>query len=118
MGLLSDGGVHSHIRHLYGLIEMAKKSGVEKVYIHCFMDGRDVPPTSGAEYIDELQQELDEIGVGKIATVMRPLLCHGPGQPLGAGSEKAYDAMVIRRGRKGARPSGDDASKLCRRCDR
>ena len=69
MGLLSDGGVHSHNRHLYGLIEMAKKSGVEKVYIHCFMDGRDVPPTSGAEYIDELQQELDKIGVGKIATV-------------------------------------------------
>ena len=69
MGLLSDGGVHSHNRHLYGLIEMAKKSGVEKVFIHCFMDGRDVPPTSGAEYIDELQQELDKIGVGKIATV-------------------------------------------------
>lgn len=69
MGLLSDGGVHSHNRHLYGLIEMAKKNGVEKVYIHCFMDGRDVPPTSGAEYIDELQQELDKIGVGKIATV-------------------------------------------------
>ena len=69
MGLLSDGGVHSHIRHLFGLIEMAKKCGVEKVYIHCFMDGRDVPPTSGAGYIEELQKELDKIGTGKIATV-------------------------------------------------
>ncbi len=69
MGLLSDGGVHSHIRHLFGLIEMAKKCGVEKVYIHCFMDGRDVPPTSGAGYIEALQEELDKIGAGKIATV-------------------------------------------------
>ena len=69
MGLLSDGGVHSHIRHLFGLIEMAKKMGVEKVYVHCFMDGRDVPPTSGAGYIEELQKELDKIGTGKIATV-------------------------------------------------
>ena len=69
MGLLSDGGVHSHIHHLFGLIEMAKKMGVEKVYIHCFMDGRDVPPTSGAEYIEELQKELEKTGVGKIATV-------------------------------------------------
>ena len=69
MGLLSDGGVHSHIRHLFGLIEMAKKMGVEKVYVHCFMDGRDVPPTSGAEYIEELQKELEKTGVGKIATV-------------------------------------------------
>ena len=84
MGLLSDGGVHSHIRHLFGLIEMAKKMGVEKVYIHCFMDGRDVPPTSGAEYIEELQKELEKTGVGKIATVMRPLLRHGSRQPLGA----------------------------------
>ena len=70
MGLLSDGGVHSHNAHLYGLLEMAKKMGLKKVYVHCFLDGRDVPPTSGAEYLQQLQAKLDEIGIGKIATVM------------------------------------------------
>ena len=69
MGLLSDDGGHSHIRHLLGPIERAKKIGAEKVSIHCFMDGRDVPPTSGAEYIEQLQNELARIGLGKIATV-------------------------------------------------
>ena len=69
MGLLSDGGVHSHIEHLFALIDMAKKYGLEKVYIHCFMDGRDVPPTSGKGYIEALQKKLAEAGVGKIATV-------------------------------------------------
>ena len=70
MGLMSDGGVHSHNTHLYGIMELAKRSGVDKVYIHCFMDGRDVPPTSGKDYLTELYKKCDEIGVGEIATVM------------------------------------------------
>ena len=70
MGLMSDGGVHSHNTHLYGIMELAKRSGVDKVYIHCFMDGRDVPPTSGKDYLAELYKKCDEIGVGEIATVM------------------------------------------------
>lgn len=69
MGLLSDGGVHSHIEHLYGLLKLAKEQGLDKVYIHCFMDGRDVLPKSGINYIKELEEKIKEIGVGKIATV-------------------------------------------------
>lgn len=70
MGLLSDGGVHSHIEHLYGLVNLAKKNGLQNVYIHALLDGRDVPPASAADYIDELNRKLDEIGCGKLATVM------------------------------------------------
>ena len=70
MGLLSDGGVHSHNTHLYGLLELAKRNGLEKVYVHCFLDGRDTPPTSGKGYAEELSAKMKEIGVGKIATVM------------------------------------------------
>ena len=69
-GLLSDGGVHSHIEHLYGLLELAKKNGLTKVYVHALLDGRDVPPASAADYIDALNTKLKEIGVGKLATVM------------------------------------------------
>lgn len=68
-GLVSDGGVHSHIEHLYALVEMAKKEGLEQVYIHAFTDGRDVPPTSGAEFLNALQNKLDELKFGKIASV-------------------------------------------------
>ena len=104
MGLLSDGGVHSHISHLFGLIEMAKKMGVEKVYVHCFMDGRDVPPTSGAEYIEELQKELEKTGVGKIATVS------GRYYAMDRDNRwervvKAYDAMVNGEGVKAPDPA-------------
>ena len=70
MGLVSPGGVHSHQEHLYGLVEMAKRFGLEKVYIHAYLDGRDVPPSSAAEYVAEADAKLREIGVGKIATVM------------------------------------------------
>ena len=69
MGLLSDGGVHSHNQHLYGLLEMAKREGLEKVYVHCFLDGRDTAPTSGKEFIEELEAKMKEIGVGKIASI-------------------------------------------------
>ena len=69
-GLLSDGGVHSHITHLFGLLELAKREGLENVYVHCFLDGRDTPPQSGKGYVQELTDKLAELGVGKIATVM------------------------------------------------
>lgn len=68
-GLLSDGGVHSHITHVYGLLELAKREGVEKVYVHCFLDGRDTPPSSGKEYIEQLQAKMTELGVGEIGVV-------------------------------------------------
>ena len=70
MGLCSDGGVHSHLEHLYALVELAKRNGLKKVYIHCFMDGRDVPPSSGKMYLEQLDAKLSEIGCGRIATVM------------------------------------------------
>ena len=69
LGLLSDGGVHSHIEHIFGLIDMAKENGLSKVYLHCFMDGRDVPPSSGKSYIEKLEAKLSETGIGKIASV-------------------------------------------------
>ncbi len=68
-GLLSDGGVHSHNTHLYGLLEMAKRNGIEKVYVHAFLDGRDTAPTSGKEFVQELCDKMKEIGVGQVATV-------------------------------------------------
>ena len=70
MGLLSDGGVHSHNTHLYGLLELAKRNGLDKVFVHCFLDGRDTPPASGKEFAEELVKEMDKIGVGVIASVM------------------------------------------------
>ena len=69
-GLLSDGGVHSHITHLYALLQMAKDHGLKKVYVHCFLDGRDTPPASGKEYIEQLLDKMKEIGVGEVASVM------------------------------------------------
>ena len=70
MGLLSDGGVHSHITHVFALLEMAKRRGLSKVYVHCFLDGRDVPPTSGKRYVEQLVAKCGEIGIGQVATVM------------------------------------------------
>lgn len=69
-GLLSDGGVHSHNTHLYALIELAKRQGLNDVYVHCFFDGRDVPPDSSKAFVEELEAKLKEIGTGKIASVM------------------------------------------------
>ncbi len=68
-GLLSDGGVHSHNTHLYGLLELAKRHGLEKVYVHTFLDGRDTPPASGKGYIEQLEAKMQEIGVGRIGVV-------------------------------------------------
>ncbi len=69
-GLLSDGGVHSHIEHLYAILQLCKDKNVKNVQIHCFMDGRDVSPTSGVKFIKKLQDKIDEIGVGNIASIM------------------------------------------------
>ncbi len=69
MGLMSDGGVHSHLTHVFAILDMAKQRGVEKVYVHCFLDGRDVPPTSGAGFVRQLKEKCDALGNAKIATV-------------------------------------------------
>ena len=69
MGLVSDGGVHSHITHIYGILELAKRQGLDKVYVHCFLDGRDTPPASGKEYVEQLEAKMKEIGVGEVASV-------------------------------------------------
>ena len=96
-GLMSPGGVHSHMEHIFGLIDLAKKNGLEKVYVHCFMDGRDVPPTSGLEYIKELQAKLDEAGVGKIATIEGRYYAMDRDNRFER-VEKAYAAMVYGEG--------------------
>ena len=103
MGLLSDGGVHSHNSHLYALLEMAKRVGVEKVFVHCFMDGRDVPPSSGKDYVKELMDKLEEIGVGKIATVMGRYYAMDRDNRWER-VEKAYAAMVYGEGEQAECP--------------
>ena len=69
LGLVSDGGVHSHIKHLYALLEMAKRENVKNVYVHAILDGRDTPPTSAVDYVKQLEEKMKELGVGKIATI-------------------------------------------------
>lgn len=103
MGLLSDGGVHSHQRHLYGLLEMAKRHGLQRVYIHCFMDGRDTPPSSGKDYIQALLRETERIGVGQIATISGRYYAMDRDNRWER-VEKAYDAMVNGRGTQEADP--------------
>ena len=102
-GLLSDGGVHSHIDHLYALLQMARDKGLTKVYVHCFLDGRDVSPTSGKGFVQELQDKCTQLGVGKIATVM--------GRYYAMDRDKrwervqmAYDAMVYGEGHHSSDP--------------
>ena len=68
-GLLSDGGVHSHNTHLYGLLELAKRNNLSKVYVHAFLDGRDTPPASGKDFVADLEAEMAKIGVGEVASV-------------------------------------------------
>ncbi len=97
IGLLSDGGVHSHIEHLYGLLEMAKKMALKKVYVHCLMDGRDVSTTSGVGFIKDLQDKMDELGVGEIATIMGRFYAMDRDFAWDR-VEKAYAAMVYGEG--------------------
>lgn len=97
MGLLSNGGVHSHNTHLYGILELAKKKGLEKVYIHAFLDGRDVPPSSAADFVQACVDKTEEIGVGKIATVMGRYYAMDRDNRWER-VEKAYAAMVYGEG--------------------
>ena len=97
MGLLSDGGVHSHFDHLLGIIRLAKKNNLDKVYVHCFMDGRDVSPTSGVEFVKKLVENLREIGCGEIASVMGRYYAMDRDNRWER-VEKAYNAMVLGEG--------------------
>lgn len=92
-GLLSDGGVHSHNTHLYGLLELAKREGVENVYVHCFLDGRDTPPASGKDYVQALSDKMKEMGIGKIASVMGRYYAMDRDNRWDR-VQKAYDALV------------------------
>ncbi|AEV67827.1 2,3-bisphosphoglycerate-independent phosphoglycerate mutase [Acetivibrio clariflavus] len=96
-GLVSDGGVHSHNTHLYALVELAKRQGLKDVYIHCFFDGRDVPPDSAKGYVEELEAKLKEIGVGKIASVMGRYYAMDRDNRWER-VQLAYDAMVLGKG--------------------
>lgn len=96
-GLLSDGGVHSHNTHLYALVELAKRHGLKDVFIHCFFDGRDVPPDSSKAYTEELEAKLKEIGVGKVATIMGRYYAMDRDNRWER-VKLAYDAMVYGKG--------------------
>ena len=97
LGLVSPGGVHSHLNHLFGLLELAKRNSISKVYIHCFMDGRDVAPDSGRESIEELVQKCKELGVGNVATVMGRFYAMDRDNRWER-VEQAYNAMVFGEG--------------------
>lgn len=102
-GLLSPGGVHSHNTHMYGILELAKRRGLEKVYIHAFLDGRDVPPSSAKEYVAQAVEECEKIGVGKIATVMGRYYAMDRDNRWER-VEKAYSAIVYGEGVKESCP--------------
>ncbi len=102
-GLLSDGGVHSHITHLFALLEMAKKSGVPECYVHGFMDGRDVSPTSGVEYVKELLAKMKELGYGKLASLSGRYYAMDRDNNWDR-VEKAYDMLTIGSGVKAENP--------------
>ncbi len=97
MGLLSPGGVHSHMEHLYGLLEMAKRNGLEKVFIHAYLDGRDVPPSSAAEYMEEAVAKIKEIGTGSVATIAGRFYAMDRDNAWDR-EEKAYAALVYGEG--------------------
>lgn len=104
LGLLSDGGVHSHNTHLYALLRMAKAQGLTKVYVHCFLDGRDTPPTSGLDYVKELETEIQKIGVGKIATISGRYYAMDRDNRWER-VEKAYNALVYGKGETASCPA-------------
>ena len=104
MGLLSDGGVHSHQRHLFALLELAKRKDFEDVYVHCFLDGRDTPPASAEGYLAELEAKMSEKGVGKIATIMGRFYAMDRDKRWNR-IQKAYDAMVKGEGEKASSAS-------------
>ena len=98
-GLLSDGGVHSHNTHLYGLLELAKKNGLSKVYVHCFLDGRDTPPTSGKEFVAELEKKMQQLGIGEVASVMGRYYAMDRDKNWDR-VQKAYDVLTKAEGEK------------------
>ncbi|MBE5906708.1 MAG: 2,3-bisphosphoglycerate-independent phosphoglycerate mutase [Lachnospiraceae bacterium] len=98
-GLLSDGGVHSHITHIYGLLEMAKREGLDRVYVHAFLDGRDTPPASGKDYVKQLEDKMKEIGVGKIASLSGRYYAMDRDNNYDR-TKKAYDSLVSGEGIK------------------
>ncbi|MDI9475621.1 MAG: 2,3-bisphosphoglycerate-independent phosphoglycerate mutase [Natronincolaceae bacterium] len=98
MGLVSDGGVHSHIEHLFALIKLAKQQGLDEVYIHCFLDGRDTPPRSAKGFIDALENKMGEIGIGRIATISGRYYAMDRDKRWNR-TKLAYDAMVLGRGK-------------------
>ena len=104
MGLVSDGGVHSHQRHLFALLELAKRKDFEDVYVHCFLDGRDTPPASAEGYLAELEAKMSEKGVGKIATIMGRFYAMDRDKRW-TRIQKAYDAMVKGEGEKASSAS-------------
>lgn len=113
MGLLSDGGVHSHQDHLYALLELAKQQGLKRVYIHCLMDGRDTAPDGGAGYIMALEEKIKEIGIGKIATIMGRYYAMDRDNRWER-VEKAYNAMVLGEGNHSKSPEDTiKASYIC-----
>ena len=99
LGLVSDGGVHSHIRHLYGLLEMAKRRDFENVYVHCFLDGRDTPPASAEGYIMQLEEKMQEKGIGKIASISGRYYAMDRDKRWER-TKKCYDALVNGEGNK------------------
>lgn len=99
-GLLSDGGVHSHNSHLYALLQLAKRNDLKKVYVHVFLDGRDTPPSSGADYTAQLEEKMREIGVGQVATVMGRYYAMDRDKRWER-VQQAYDAMVLGKGEEG-----------------
>ena len=103
MGLLSPGGVHSHMEHLYGLLELAKKNGIDKVYVHAYLDGRDVPPSSAAEYMEEAVAKMKEIGVGTVATISGRFYAMDRDNAWDR-EEKAYAALVYGEGVEASDP--------------
>jgi 2,3-bisphosphoglycerate-independent phosphoglycerate mutase len=103
MGLCSDGGVHSLLTHLYALLEMSKKQNVEHVFVHCFMDGRDTPPESGAGFIEQIQKEMRQIGTGKIASVSGRYYAMDRDKRWDR-VERAFNAMVLGNGQKSDDP--------------
>ncbi len=103
MGLLSPGGVHSHIEHLYGLLEMAKKNGIKNVYVHAFLDGRDVPPSSAAGFMKDAVAEIKKIGVGSVATISGRFYAMDRDNAWDR-VEKAYNALVLGEGIQEADP--------------
>ena len=98
-GLLSDGGVHSHLSHVYGLLEMAKQQGVSKVYVHAFLDGRDTPPASAKGFVETLENKMAEIGVGKVASLSGRYYAMDRDNNWDR-VEKAYDSLVTGDGIK------------------